>query len=60
MTDLPREDLEPDEVPSDADASSDPEEYEPDAPVSPETGTRYESSGQPEWTPEDDTDGAGS
>ena len=57
MTDLPPEDL-VDELDSEGPDIPDPEEYEPDErtrAVSPETGTVYDETGEPENTPQDVT-----
>ena len=56
MTDLNPEEYEPDELTSEVSEEGDPEEYEPEESeaVSPETGTVYDRTGEPETTPEDE------
>ncbi len=52
MTEVPPEELAPDEP----DEEPDPEEYEAEenVAVSPDTGTVYEGTGEPDHTPHDD------
>lgn len=51
MTEVPEENLAEEAEPT---PEPDPEEYEADVPVSPDTGTLYEGSGEPDRTPLDD------
>lgn len=51
MTEIPEDNLAEQAEPTQA---PDPEEYEAEEPVSPDTGTLYEQSGEPDRTPHDD------
>lgn len=55
MTEKSADDLEElVELDDEEEARRDPEEYEPDAPVSGDTGTEFEPTGEPAHTPHDE------